>query len=89
MRKRRASSERVDRVDDPPRVGVFGRHERREQVAERDGLLKGQPVTLLPRNCRSIIGGDYCRALLTGMDVRAERGQGSEKIQRVYYRHCG
>lgn len=39
-------------------------------------------------DCRSILGAEYCQALLIGMDVRSGRGQSSEKIERVYYAHC-
>ena len=39
-------------------------------------------------DCRNILGADYRTALLTGMDVWAERRLVSEKIERVYYQHC-
>ena len=61
--------------------------------ASRDDCLRaiGREFTayMADHDCRSILGVEYCQALRLGMDVRAERGLASEKIQRVYYRNCG
>ncbi|MCY4085485.1 MAG: hypothetical protein OXG37_01010 [Actinomycetia bacterium] len=60
--------------------------------ASRDDCLRAivreYTAYMADHGCRSILGRDYCTALLTGMDVQAERGLASEKIERVYYQHC-
>ena len=57
--------------------------------ASRDDCLRAMAreytAYMADHNCRSVLGADYCTALLTGIDVRAERGLASEKIERVYY----
>ncbi|MCY4085490.1 MAG: hypothetical protein OXG37_01035 [Actinomycetia bacterium] len=61
--------------------------------ASRDDCLRAivreYTTYMADHGCRSILGADYCTALLTGMDVRAGRGLASDKIERAYYTHCG
>ncbi|MCY4086474.1 MAG: hypothetical protein OXG37_06215 [Actinomycetia bacterium] len=61
--------------------------------ASRDDCLRAivreYTAYMADHGCRSILGRDYCTALLTGMDVQAERGLASEKIERVFDAHCG
>lgn len=60
--------------------------------ASRDDCLRAiarqYTAYMADHDCRSILGGDYCAALLVGVDVRAGRGDSAEKIERVYYAHC-
>ena len=61
------------------------------KVSRDDCLLsitKQQTAFLTARDCRSVLGADWCGALVAGMIQRAARGQESEKLNRMFNARC-